>query len=241
MNSIILRNELFSSQDSEDELPPKRRKLFKQYINFNYPSDREFVERFRMRPSEIDFVLSKIGPSIQHPTPKNKALSPRQQILIALHFLGNGGQYHGVSDMHGVSTATVCRSVHRVVDAIIENMFQETVRWPENSVKNASEFLDIGGFPSVCGLIDGTMINIDAPSENEEQFVNRKGTHAINALLVCGPHHQYYYVSARWPGSVHDSRVLKNTELYRKFESGWRPFTNAVILGNESQCLMFSQ
>ena len=42
---------------------------------------------------------------------------------------------------------------------------------------------------------------------------------------------KFYYVSACWPGGVHDARVLRNSSIARKFESGWRPFHNAVILG----------
>jgi len=155
----------------------------------------------------------------------------QKQVLITLHFLGNGGQYHGLSDMHGVSTATICRCVHRVVNAIIAVMFNQIITWPINSMDDATEFLQIGGFPSVCGLVDGTIIKINAPTKNEEQFVDRKGGHSINAMMVCGPNHQFYYVNARWPGATHDSRVMKNSNLYWKFLTGWRPFPNAVILG----------
>ena len=45
--------------------------------------------------------------------------------------------------------------------------------------------------------------------------INRKGMYSINALMVCGPDHYFYYCKARWPGSVHDSRVLGNSSLYQ--------------------------
>ena len=41
-------------------------------------------------------------------------------------------------------------------------------------------FMDIAGFPSVVGVIDGTRVRIIAPSEDEAVFVNMKRFHNIN-------------------------------------------------------------
>jgi len=83
----------------------------------------------------------------------------------------------------------------------------------------------------VAGCVDGTLIEMDAPRINEAAFVDRYGNHSINAMMVSGPDRSFYYVNARWPGSVHDSRVMRTSSLYARFERGWRPFPNAVILG----------
>ena len=80
-------------------------------------------------------------------------------------------------------------------------------------------------------MIDGSLIQVKAPSNNEYQFVDRHGSHSINALFVCGPDLKYYYCSACYPGSVHDARVLRNSALHQLFEAGWRPFPSAIILG----------
>jgi nuclease HARBI1 len=92
-------------------------------------------------------------------------------------------------------------------------------------------FIFIGGFPSVCGLVDGTLINIDAPKNNESNYIDRHGKHSLNVMMICGPEMQFFAVNARWPGSVHDSRVLRTSFVHDKFEDGWRPFEDAVILG----------
>ena len=62
---------------------------------------------FRLSSEEVEFVLEKIGHRVLHKTEKHKALTPEQQLLTALQWLGNGGQYHGLADMHGRGKATV--------------------------------------------------------------------------------------------------------------------------------------
>lgn len=42
----------------------------------------------------------------------------------------------------------------------------------------------------------------------------------------------FRYVNASNPGSVSDARVLRKSALARKFEQGWRPFPNAILLGD---------
>ncbi|CAG7830466.1 unnamed protein product [Allacma fusca] len=49
---------------------------------------------------------------------------------------------------------------------------------------------------------------------------------------MCGPDRRFYCVNANWPGATHDARVLRNTFICQNFENGWRPFPNAVVLGD---------
>ncbi|CAG7832733.1 unnamed protein product [Allacma fusca] len=134
--------------------------------------------------------------------------------------------------MHGVVKSTVCRSVNAVLDVIIDHLFQEIVRFPEDCSNLAIDFLRLGGFPFVCGCVDGTLINIDAPRENESHFVDRYGNHSINTLMICGPDMNFFCVNPNWPGATHDARVLRNTIICKRFDEGWRPFPDAVILGD---------
>lgn len=184
--------------------------------------------RFRLRPHEAEFVLTFIGRDLKHKTDKNKALSPQQQLLTALHWLSNGAQYHCTGDMHGLSKATVCRSLKRVVLAMLHRMLNRFVRWPNDCSGISQQFMEHGGFPMVCGAVDGSIVNILAPRMYEEQFVDRHGKHSLNCMMVSGPD---YAVNARFPGSVHDARVLRSSRVARQFNAGYRPFPGAVILG----------
>jgi hypothetical protein len=50
--------------------------------------------------------------------------------------------------------------------------------------ENKMKFYDIGNFPNIFGLIDGTHVRIIAPSQHEDQFVNRKGYYSFNVQVV---------------------------------------------------------
>ncbi|XP_035711322.1 putative nuclease HARBI1 [Folsomia candida] len=200
-------NELYFSDNEENNPQPR---VYRPRVNFDerFISDFQFREKFRLRRAEAEFIVEKIGQNLIN-SEKNMALTPRQQLLVALHWLGCGSPYHCVADMHGIGKSTVCRIVRRVVDSTIEIMFQDIVHWPDNTDDIAQEFLRIGGFPSVAGCVDGTLIKIDSPNINEEQFVDRHGNHSLNCMVICGPDYSFYFISSRCPGSTHDARVLR--------------------------------
>ena len=159
-------------------------------------------------------------------------MSAKNCVQISFHWLGNGGQYHAVSVIHGISKATVCRIIGQFVTAVNNTLFHEFVTWPDNVRDVVQKFYELGGLPLVCGCIDGTLIKIDAPRENEEAFVDRHGNHSINCMAVYGPDLTFYYIDANWPGRVDDARVLRNSSLFQRMQNGWRPIPDGIILGD---------
>ncbi|KAI5740980.1 hypothetical protein M8J76_009211 [Diaphorina citri] len=232
-------NNLLNPQwsDSEEDGPQEeglRHQVFRARVNFNAANDFIFVERFRVSRDVVEQILTTVSPFLEHPTNRRHALTSRQQVLLTLHWLGNGAQYHITADAHGVSKSTVQRTVHKVVECVVRYQFPQSIRFPENMAAIVEKFSEIAGMPCVIGAIDGTLINIDAPTENEGQFVDRHGKHSLNCMVVCGPQREFFYVSARWPGSLHDARVLRNSSLWGDMEEGWRPFPNGIILGDSA-------
>jgi hypothetical protein len=229
-----------SEEDNLDPIVIVRRRKFRPIINTTLITNLEFKLRFRLSPDEAERLLVRIIPHIQHPTFRNYALCPQDQLLSTLRFLATGAFYRVVADAHGPSEATICRNIKRVVSAINLTLFDEYIRWPSNNNEISHiplRFQEIGGMPCVCGCVDGTLIQIKAPTDGEEHFVDRHGNHSLNCMVVAGPKLKAYYVSARWPGKLNDKRVLRNSALFDAFEGGWRPFPNAVILGDSGYAL----
>ena len=71
-------------------------------------------------------------------------------------------------------------------------------------------------FPNTVGALDGTHIRIQAPRDNPGAYYNRKGYHSIVLQGVCQHDMQFTDCYAGWPGSVHDARVLRNSDLWEK-------------------------
>lgn len=104
-----------------------------------------FREEFRVDAPVADLILNRIGYLIAHPTELNHALSPREQLLTVLRFLGTNAPYHSVCNMQGPNKSTVCRTLFRVVNALDETIFGEIVRFPTHCAQIPIEFTAIAG------------------------------------------------------------------------------------------------
>lgn len=221
--------------DDDDEVIYRPRN-YRPRINFNLPST-NFREAFRVDPPVIEEVERKIGRFLERPTERSFALSVREQILITCHFMGNGSYYHINGHVHGIDKGTVCRTIHKVCRLIARHLMPIYIRWPNNDRNLSGEFERRAGFPHVKGLIDGTLVHIDAPSMDEPVFVGRDNRHSMNVVVVSGPRHELFFVSARCGGSFHDSRCLQVSELWNTWElRNWRPNNDmqSVILGDSA-------
>lgn len=61
----------------------------------------------------------------------------------------------------------------------------------------------------MLGAVDGTLIKIQAPSENEPSYVCRKGFHALNVQAVSDASLRFIDLVCKWPGAVNDSFVFE--------------------------------
>lgn len=227
---------LDDSEDEDDEIQMPRVSLFDRIRTNYFLNGSMFREAFRVDREVVVELEQHLGWYLQV-SRRNNALDARQQILTTLHFLGNGAQYHVNGHMHTVSKSTVCRCVHRVCRLIATNLMPLFVRWPTTSRIVEAEFFNKAGFPHVKGVIDGTLIHIDAPSSDEPLFVSRDNKHSLNVLLASGPRNQFFFVSAKCTGSFHDSRALRVSRLWTSWEiDGWRPDNdrNSILLGDSA-------
>jgi hypothetical protein len=152
---------MWSSDSSSDgENNHQQQHFVRQRINFNFVSLFEDNEHFRLSTTTVE-LLHDIGHILYHSTNRSNAVSARNHLLISLHWLGNGGQYHSIADKHGIYKSTVCRTVHSVVKAVNEMKFPVIVNWPQNKERVIQDSFGIAEMPQVVGCIDGTLINID--------------------------------------------------------------------------------
>ena len=71
------------------------------------------------------------------------------------------------------------------------------------------------------GEIDGTHIGIKAPQNDSKiDYFCRKQNYSMNALAVAEANLMILDLATGYPGSIHDSRVLRNSNIFRMAEIG---------------------
>ncbi|XDV14186.1 hypothetical protein PO909_002365 [Leuciscus waleckii] len=143
-------------------------------------------------------------------------------MCISLRFFASGHFLYNVGDAEHVGKATVCRAV-RTVCLALKRFLHTFVQFPGHKPLRVikEEFHRVAGFPNVIGCIDGTHIPIKAPSVNEGDYVNRKSIHSINVQVICEATHIITNVEAKWPGSVHDARIFRESSLCQSFQGAY--------------------
>ncbi|CAC5415895.1 HARBI1 [Mytilus coruscus] len=121
-----------------------------------------------------------------------------------------------------------------VTDALIE-IKDDFVFWPTdvdsiNRIKCG--FYRQCNFPNVLGCIDCTHVRIQATSDDEPSYVNRKGYHSINVQAVCDFEGRFINIFANWPGSTHDSHIFNTSTLSNYLQTNHRGLIDGVILGD---------
>ena len=142
-----------------------------------------------------------------------------------------------VSDRFNVTKSTVFACLNRVCRALKNNITSRVIVWP--SQERAQVIMD--GFrrhrrlPGVIGAVDGGHIPVKAPEDCPENYVNRKNFHSVNLTAICDHEMRFLDCYAGWPGSVHDSRVFKNSDFYQTVGNKFQD--DSYLLGDSAYTL----
>lgn len=188
--------------------------------------------RLRFKIEGIKRITDLIAPDIHHKTDRNGALSSSLQVCVALRYFATSSLQNLVGDSIQIHKSTVCRVIRRVSLALCHHM-NNYMCMPSINVQNTNrqKFHAIAGFPDVVGCVDGTQIRIKAPTVDENAFVNRKGFHSLNTQVIFDPSLCFLNCVARWPGSKHDSFILRRSNIFEKLDSGE---FSGILLGDSA-------
>ncbi|KAL2085042.1 hypothetical protein ACEWY4_020560 [Coilia grayii] len=207
----------------------RRERVFRDRNNpLEVYNDDEIISRFRLTREAILRLTDELEDVLGPTTARSHSIPALLQLCTALRFYATGSFLNTVGDTVGLSKASVSRVVYRVSGALSERLPQFPVE-PAELSRLKRGFYNISRFPNVVGAIDGTHVKIQAPFENEHLFVNRKGHHSLNIQAVCDHNLKFLNCVARWPGSVHDSRILQHSQLFEAFEEG---IIDGILLGD---------
>ncbi|KAK9980270.1 hypothetical protein ABG768_013646 [Culter alburnus] len=185
----------------------------------------ELYARFRFGRDDIKYIADLVRPTLQHQTQRSHALSVEEQCFIALHFYACGTFYQVIGDNMGVRKSTVSNVV-KAMSVALGSLINQFVSFPKDdqTAQTKHKFFQMGNIPSTI-----------APCEREWEYVNRNGRHSINIKLVGSADLIITNCVVKWPGSVHDARILRESALYRELQSH-QP--NGIVLGDSAYPLL---
>lgn len=197
-------------------------------------SDTEFRDRFRFPKHFVVLqILPLVSNELQVLTDRNNPATPIFQLLITLRFYATNNFQLVAGDLAGFSQPSISRYVHHATAVLAKNYssFVKLVSAAE-AAEMRQKFYKMKGMPGVIGTIDCTHVPIKKPSDNDpERFRNRKNIFSVNIQVIADADLMIRDVVARWPGSVHDSRIFDNSKACELFESGRMP--EGFLLGDQ--------
>ena len=226
---INVRNNQFNNNNNNI----RRNRIFRDRLHpLDAYNDTEIIRRYRLSRGLILELYEDIGNRLEPATLRNHAVPGILQIFCALRFYSTGSFQSVVGDGIGIHKSTVSRIINRVTVEIcrLKNRYIKFPRRQADIVSTKQSFHAIAEFPQVIGAIDGTLIAIKTPQEEEHRYVSRKGGHSLNILAICNADLQFTYVVAKYPGSTNDSFIWSNCNLHDKFENG--DYGNSWLLGD---------
>lgn len=167
----------------------------------------------RFENDSVDFITNEF--LVNSDETRGGAIPPRTKMEIFLRAVADPGFQIGVAEDFGIERSTACKTFHFVMDRICDRA-NHWIKFPTSPREvNEAQLLWQTRFrlPSVIGALDCTHIEILKPAQFGDEYVCRKGYPSINVQATCNASEQFTSICAEWPGSVHDSRIWRQSEV----------------------------
>ena len=181
----------------------------------------EFRQETRMTQHSFKCLVRLIE---HHPIFHNRSKNPQahvwEQLFVVLKRLGcegNGVSVGIVSRFSGVSTGTVVKYSERVITAIYD-IGHQLIQWPDENERReiSNRFTMNHGLKGAVAIVDGTQVILSQrPHIDGETYWTRKGRYSINLQIVCDDKRMVRSYVVGWPGSVSDSTVFNDSDIYK--------------------------
>ena len=196
----------------------RRQRVFRDRLEpLNRYDDVELRNLFRFERRNLVTLINLVDEKLTRRTYRNVSINSTLQVCITLSYLGSASFQQILAAWAGIDQATVSRVYFSVVKVINDSL--RNICFPKgvNDI-NACKFgfRAISQLTDVIGALDCTHVRISKPSSDmyPDEYVNRKNFHSVNVQCVCDASYKFLSVVAEWPGSVHDSRIFRNSDVF---------------------------
>ncbi|GBG66976.1 hypothetical protein CBR_g74662 [Chara braunii] len=185
-------------------------------------TDEYFRQKLLMSTTMFNHIVAACTAYMEKKVTHYRMPLPVEQLIVfALYKWASGETYESDTSTFGIDRAIGLQAVRDVTSVLLQ-AYPDAINWPMG--RRCAQILRAfreKGFPNCFGAIDCTHIYIDkpagAPSAN---YYDRKQKFSVQAQVVVDLDLRILDVHVGYPGSVHDIRVLHNSQLFRRAESG---------------------
>ena len=194
------------------------------YYDPTLPDD-YFKQQLRVRKPTFQILLNILAPRLARQDTAMHDCIPQEKVLaIGLYRVAHGNSYVSIGPAMNVGKSTVIEAVQDVVNALFD-VRNQYIKFPRTAAETAACIQTFRDFTrselvNVAGAIDGTHIRIIAPKENAVDYFSRYQQHDMIVQGVVDGTGKFIDAVCGFPGSAHDARVLRNSNLYDEAERG---------------------
>ncbi|GBG69119.1 hypothetical protein CBR_g3817 [Chara braunii] len=181
-----------------------------------------FHDKLWMSKSVFYGIVAALSSYLQRQiTPFRQPLQPKRIVAYAVYRWASSETYDSGTSNFGIGRASGIAAVEDVTRAL-HRAYPDKIKMPTGSRrKQVMDAFERKRFPRCMGAIDCTHLYVDKPANAPaENFCDRHRQFSVVAQVVVDMDMRILDVFVGYPGSVHDSRVLRNSSLYRRAQAG---------------------
>ncbi len=140
-------------------------------------------------------------------------------VLACLWTLSNQESYRGVADRFNISKSTMSSQLHHFC-SLVNTHLSHHISWPTaEAIQTSRLHFEAAGFPNTICAVDGCHIPIVKPHcNNPAVYYNRKQFYSVILTGFCDSGRRFCHVTTGHPGSWHDARAFRNTDVAQLLE-----------------------
>ncbi|KAJ1138445.1 hypothetical protein NDU88_004830 [Pleurodeles waltl] len=188
--------------------------VYRPLVDLLTMEERHLIITYRFDRATIQELCTQLGPDLISPIRHPTGIPPEVQVLSVLHFIASGSFQTTVAMASGMSQPMFSNVLSRVLSALLKHV-RSYIVFPqvEDLATVKGDFYALGHIPNIIGAIDGTHVALVPPRRSEQVYRNRKSYHSMNVQMVCLADQYISQVNAMFPGSVHDTYILRNSSI----------------------------
>ncbi|KAJ1138694.1 hypothetical protein NDU88_005075 [Pleurodeles waltl] len=187
--------------------------VYSPLVDLSTMEERHVIIIYRLDCATIQELCAQLEPDLMSDI-RHLTGIPQVQVLSVLHFLASVSFQTTVAIASGMSQPMFSNVLSRVLSALLKHM-RSYIVFPqvEDLPTVKGDFYALGHIPNIIGAIDGKHVALVLPCRSEQVYRNLKSYHLMNVHMVCLADQYISHVNAKFPGSVHDAYILRNSSI----------------------------